>query len=161
MPTDREIQMERRLAILEILKEQQVRSQREMAQLLQARGIAATQSSVSRDLWELGVDRVDGYYQLVHQPKISEKQRRQIGGFIKTVKLAGPYLTVLTTFPGAAKMVAYALEDAEWPEVAGTMAEYDRIFLATADGRSQRRLLRRLKEVTGEDLRDELYKIYG
>ena len=65
MPSSREIRDQRRAAILEILQgDQPVSQQKEIVQRLQAQGIAATQSSVSRDLAELGAVRVGDEWRL-------------------------------------------------------------------------------------------------
>jgi transcriptional regulator of arginine metabolism len=51
---------------------------------------------------------------------------------------------VIRTSIGAAPSVAVAVDKAEWPEVVGTISGDDTIFIATADGRAQRRLIERL-----------------
>jgi transcriptional regulator of arginine metabolism len=62
---------------------------------------------------------------------------------------AGPNLTVLRTTTGAAQSVAIALDKARWPEVVGTIAGDDTIFIATASARTQRRLHQHLQSIFG------------
>src|ERR1700724_882662 len=50
---------------------------------------------------------------------------------------AGPYLTVVQTAVGAAQGVARALDAAGWPEVVGSLAGDDTVFLATATEQDQ------------------------
>ena len=65
MPTAPDIRAKRREAILEILEQQAVAKQSDFVSLLNARGVEATQSSVSRDLRELGITKLaDGYAQI-------------------------------------------------------------------------------------------------
>jgi transcriptional regulator of arginine metabolism len=144
MLTDR-LQIDRRNAILRILRGGVVRRQSDLAQLLKRDGFEVTQSSVSRDLRELGVLKASGRY-LVPPDEISRANGDfgALSQFVRTVRPAGNSLTVIRTTIGAAASVAVALDKAEWPEVVGTISGDDTIFLATADSRAQHRLIDRL-----------------
>jgi transcriptional regulator of arginine metabolism len=144
MLTDRQ-QIDRRDAILRILRSGVVRRQSDLAQLLKRDGFEVTQSSVSRDLRELGVLKASGRY-LVPPDEISRANGDfgALSQFVRTVRAAGNSITVIRTTIGAAPSVAVALDRAEWPEVVGTISGDDTIFLATADGRAQQRLIDRL-----------------
>ena len=138
-------QAERRTAILRILRGGVVRRQTELAQLLKQDGFAVTQSSVSRDLRELGVLKASGRY----LPPPAESAHAQssctkLALFVRAVKPAGASITVLRTTTGAAQSVAVAIDHADWPEVVGTISGDDTIFIATPDAPAQRRLLERL-----------------
>ncbi|MGH8230955.1 MAG: arginine repressor [Steroidobacteraceae bacterium] len=144
MLTDRQ-QLERRNAILRILRGGVVHRQSDLAQLLRRDGFDVNQSSVSRDLRELGVLKAGGRY-LVPPDEISRANGDfgALSQFVRAVKPAGASLTVVKTSIGAAGSVAVAVDKAEWPEVVGTVSGDDTIFIATSDGRGQRRLLERL-----------------
>jgi transcriptional regulator of arginine metabolism len=144
MLTDRQ-QMDRRNAILRILRGGTVRRQSDLAQLLKSDGFEVTQSSVSRDLRELGVLKASGRY-LVPPDEISRANGDfgALAQFVRTVRTAGASITVIRTTIGAAPSVAVALDKAEWPEVVGTISGDDTIFLATADVAAQQRLIERL-----------------
>jgi transcriptional regulator of arginine metabolism len=143
-------QHHRRDAILAILGSGIVRRQAELTQLLKKRGFAVTQSSVSRDLRELGVLKASGRY-LPPPPEIAHAQGKlgSLAPFARSARPAGASLIVLRTSTGAAQSVAVALDKAEWPEVVGTISGDDTIFIATADARAQQRLLARLREHFG------------
>ena len=64
MPSDPEVREQRQNAIVALLREYPISGQAEILSLLAERGIAATQSSVSRDLRDLGVWRKGRYYVL-------------------------------------------------------------------------------------------------
>ena len=147
MHTDRH-QSDRRNAILRILRGERVRRQEDLVDLLKADGFEVTQSSVSRDMRELGVLKAQGRY----LPPGDEVSRAQgdfaaIARFVREIKLAGPALTIVKTSVGAAGRVAVAVDKAEWPEVVGTISGDDTIFIATTDARAQRRLLARLQSL--------------
>ena len=138
-------QQPRRSAILRLLRSGTVRRQSELAQLLKKNGFAVTQSSVSRDLRELGVLKASGRY--LPPPEESVRANGNFGAvaqFVRELKLAGPSSTVLKTTIGAAQSVAVAIDKADWPEVVGTISGDDTIFIATPDERAQRRLAERL-----------------
>jgi transcriptional regulator of arginine metabolism len=138
-------QHDRRGAILRILRSGVVHRQRDLAQLLRREGITSTQSSVSRDLRELGVLKAAGRYRL--PPDEISRANGDFGAlaqFVRSVRTAGHTITVIRTTIGAAASVAVALDKAEWPEVIGTISGDDTIFLATADARAQQRVVERL-----------------
>jgi transcriptional regulator of arginine metabolism len=138
-------QADRRTAILRILRGGVVRRQAELARLLQKDGFAVTQSSVSRDLRELGVLKASGRYLPPLDPVAhAQSSFTRLAAFVRAVKTAGPSIAVLRTTTGAAQSVAVAIDNADWPEVVGTISGDDTIFIATPDAPAQRRLLERL-----------------
>jgi transcriptional regulator of arginine metabolism len=149
-PADSEHREIRQRGILELLRERAVASQGEVVALLEARGIQATQSSVSRDLKELGVARVGGRYVA---PSSDEREPglRDMARFLRSARPAGPHLTVVLTTAGTAQSVGIALDRAGWPEVVGTMAGDDTVFIATAGEADQRRLLDHLARFLEEE----------
>ena len=141
-------QYERRSAIVRILREGLVRKQENLVLLLKNEGHEVTQSSVSRDLRDLGVLKASGRYVL--PPEEVTRANGDFGmlaQFVRGLKRAGPSLTVLKTTVGAAQSVAVAIDKAEWPEVAGTISGDDTIFIATANSRAQDELLGRLQSI--------------
>jgi transcriptional regulator of arginine metabolism len=154
MPSDIEIRDQRRQAILELLREFAIASQGELVAFLKGRGITATQSSVSRDLQALGVWRKGRHYVLPDEETEAEEVEiaalDEVAVFVRGAKAAGPHLTVVQTIVGAAQTVAVAFDNSEWPEVVGTMAGDDTIFVATADADGQHKLLRRLEKLLEE-----------
>lgn len=137
--------LDRRNAILRILRSGVVRRQSDLAHMLRREGFTVAQSSVSRDLAELGVLKSAGRY--LPPPDEISRANGDFGAlaqFVRAVLPAGPSLTVVRTTIGAAPSVAVALDRAQWPEVVGTLSGDDTIFVATADARAQQRLIARL-----------------
>ncbi len=136
----------RRAAIARILRQSAVRRQSELVALLRREGVDATQSSVSRDLRELGVAKAGDRYLLPSaEDALTPSHFEAVSGFLKEIRQAGPCLTVLRTMVGSAQSVAIAIDKARWPEVVGTIAGDDTIFIATGNARLQRRLALRLR----------------
>lgn len=137
-------QVERRGAIVRFLREGLVRRQADLVRLLRKAGHEVTQSSVSRDLRDLGVLKASGRYVLPDEP-LGTSDFAALAQFVRGVRRAGPSLTVLRTTTGSAQSVAVAIDRAQWPEVAGTLSGDDTIFIATASARAQDELVRRLQ----------------
>ena len=138
-------QQGRRDAILRLIRNGEVRRQSQLAQLLKKSGFDVTQSSVSRDLRELGVLKASGRY--LPPPDESVRANGNFGSlaqFVRQIRPAGPSLIVIKTTIGSAASVAVAIDKAEWPEAVGTISGDDTIFIATSDERAQRRLVERL-----------------
>jgi transcriptional regulator of arginine metabolism len=139
-------QLERRGAIVRILREGVVRRQEDLVRMLKRAGHDATQSSISRDLRDLGVLKARGRYVL--PPDEVTRANGDFGAltqFVRQLRRAGPSITVLRTTIGAAQSVAVAIDKAAWPEVAGTLSGDDTIFIATAGAREQEELVTRLR----------------
>ena len=138
-------QLERRGAIMRILRAGLVRKQQDLVRLLKKEGHDATQSSISRDLRDLGVLKASGRYVLPPDELTrANGDFAALAQFVRQLRRAGPSITVLRTTIGAAQSVAVAIDKAEWPEVAGTISGDDTIFIATANTRTQDELITRL-----------------
>jgi len=141
-------QLERRGAIVRILRDGLVRKQADLVRLLKKEGHEATQSSISRDLRDLGVLKASGRYVLPpDEVTRANGDFDMLSQFVRGLKSAGPSLTVLRTTIGAAQSVAVAIDKAQWPEVAGTISGDDTIFIATANSRAQQELISRLRSL--------------
>jgi transcriptional regulator of arginine metabolism len=148
MPSpDAQKRQQRQAAILKILGEGvQVESQNELVEILKQRGVQATQSSVSRDLEDLGAMRVKGLYRLDAWEGF-QRDAELLGAFSYALRAenAGHNMTVMATDPGAAQMVAAAIRKANWPEVVGVLADDSTLFIATRDFNALKLLMRRIR----------------
>ena len=148
-PSDHHDAPARRTMLAKIIRERSVGRQTELVDLLRKLGHIATQSSVSRDLRELGVAKMGDRYVLPEaalQPKNDFSALKQ---FVNARLTAGTNLTVLKTAVGSAQSVAVAIDTAQWPEVVGTISGDDTIFIATAGAAAQRKLSDRLFAIFG------------
>jgi transcriptional regulator of arginine metabolism len=139
----------RHLKILELISTRAVRTQEELAEALAAEGWEVTQSSVSRDIAALRLIKVDGAYRRAAAAVVpTDPNVRRIADGVLTAESAGDALVVLHTPPGEANRVAVALDRLAWPDVVGTIAGDDTIFLAVKDGSAQRRVLGEVRKLT-------------
>jgi transcriptional regulator of arginine metabolism len=139
----------RRTLLAKIIREQAVGRQNELVAMLRKHGHVATQSSVSRDLRELGVAKMGDRYVLPEPGAPQKSDFANLKQFVNARLTAGTNLTVLKTTVGAAQSVAVAIDTARWPEVVGTISGDDTIFIATAGTLEQRQLGDRLFAIFG------------
>ena len=139
----------RRTMLAKIIREQHVGRQTELVVLLRKLGLIATQSSVSRDLRELGVAKMGDRYVLPEAALQPRNDFSALKQFVSERLTAGTNLTVLKTSVGSAQGVAVAIDTAQWPEVVGTISGDDTIFIATSGAAAQRKLGDRLLALFG------------
>jgi transcriptional regulator of arginine metabolism len=131
----------RRNQILEIIRQESVATQEELRRKLARRGIRVTQATVSRDIEELGLIKTRAGYRrpegaepvkpvVAPQPTLTVLLKE----FVRGVEVAAN-LVVVKTNPGNAHSVGVGLDAERWPEVVGTVAGDDTIFIATPSAR--------------------------
>src|SRR2546428_12058204 len=111
---------ERQRKILSLIRARSIGTQEELRTYLERTGVPATQSSVSRDLDELGIVKHHGHYML---PRTNGASARGL----LSLDLAGDVLVVARTEPGLASAVAVEIDGAAIAEVVGTLAGEDTI----------------------------------
>ncbi len=155
MPSATAQQYERRRAIARLLGQHEINRQAELVTLLRAEGFVATQSSVSRDLRDLGAAKLKNGYSLPDRSDNgNDDSLRLVAELIRDIRSAGPNLLVVQTAVGAAQRVAVTLDRTDWPEIVGTVSGDDTIFVATANSNQQRRLRARLRQNLGKGQHD-------
>jgi transcriptional regulator of arginine metabolism len=140
----------RRGAVSRILRSRRVSTQEDLLDALAGEGHRATQATLSRDLARLGARRVSrpegAFYELPDDG--GSGPLSSLRGLVTGVAANGS-LAVIRTAIGAASAVARAIDAARLPEVLGTIAGDDTIFVAPAQGVTPRRLAARLGETLG------------
>lgn len=136
-------------AILEIVSSRVIETQEALAEALSDRGFDVTQSSVSRDVGELGLIKLEGAYRRPPVPAETEgdPDERRVARGVLEVSEAGPHILVLHTPPGEANAVAIALDRLAWEGVAGTIAGDDTIFVAVPSDEARARTLDALRKI--------------
>jgi transcriptional regulator of arginine metabolism len=141
---------DRQGAILRLVQQQKLSTQEEVAAALREAGYDAVQTTVSRDIAQLGLVKVrgddgtlayalPGAADLTRISELTAALRRWVVGLAPS----GP-LVVVHTPPGYANALARAIDAARLPDIAGTLAGDDTIFVAPRDG------------LTGAQLAEEL-----
>ena len=145
MPHPSNEQTLRRDAIRELLQRAPIPTQRALVERLDARGFPATQSSVSRDLKELGAIKTTLGYELPADGHDGAQALENIAEFVRDIRPAGPHVLVVRTAIGAAQRVALALDRCEWPEMVGNIGGDDTVFVATDSATGQKILTAKIE----------------
>ena len=145
----------RQRAIRDLVEERTIRTQQELAAALRERGFRTTQATISRDVAELGLVKAGrgGTHAYAIPPLLreadtsgEERIRILLRDMPVEIRDAGTML-VLRTLPGSAHPLAAALDRARWPEVVGSIAGDDTVFVAFADRGTLGRVKRRLEQL--------------
>ena len=146
----------RQRSIRDLVEQRVIRTQKGLADALNERGFKTTQATISRDVAELGLIKVsrDGNVAYALPPRLIEAEasgedrlRKLFRDLPVEIREAG-LLLVVRTLPGSAHAIAAALDRARWPEVAGSIAGDDTLFVAFTDRTSLGRIRRRLLRLT-------------
>ena len=145
VPPTNEEQHQRRAALRELLAVGHAGTQASLVAALEDRGLVATQSSVSRDLRELGAIKTANGYELPAVETTGDDQVAAVAELLRTVTPAGANLLVIRTAIGAAQRVGLALDRCGWPGMVGTIAGDDTVFIATESAHAQKNLITRIE----------------
>ena len=132
-PVSRE-KARRQLRILELVRDEAIGTQEELAQRLREDGLPVTQATVSRDIKELGLLKRTGadgrqhYVSDVRPPSADEKLMRICRDSVLTVDYS-ENMVVVNTLPATADAVCEAIDSLRLPNVIGTMAGERTVFL--------------------------------
>lgn len=131
---------ERQNIILELIHSSQIGTQEELTEMLEAKGFSVNQSSVSRDLVELGIVKSNGFY------AVPQKSNYANFGLL-SLEIAGESLIVAKTDNGFAAAVCVRIDNEKIPEIVGTIAGEDTIFIAVRGNKEQRIVLKKVWEL--------------
>ena len=154
----------RRQRIADLIAAHQVTSQEQLQDMLARQRITVTQATLSRDLRDMGVLKGPGGYRLPSTDGAPPASAQRTGGGAATINTreleralpgvitsadAGGQLVVLHTQPAHANPLAIEIDRAHLPEVLGTIAGDDTVFVATRSERDARKLLRMIQRMAG------------
>jgi transcriptional regulator of arginine metabolism len=134
------LKRERQKKLLNLIRARRIGTQESLRTHLERAGVPATQSSLSRDLEELGVVKHHGSYALPHANGDSARG-------LLSLNVAGDVLIIAKCLPGRASSVAVEIDDAGLAEIVGTLAGEDTIFIAVQDQKAQRVATKKIWEI--------------
>ena len=143
----------RQRRILEIVSNETIGTQKELAERLQQEGFETTQATISRDIKELLLVKVniggDRYKYVIAQetPVTDAKLRMVLREFILSYDYS-ENLLILNTAPGNANTVASAIDRARWPQVIGTLAGDDTVMLDIKPKEAVQEVVEKIEDYT-------------
>lgn len=140
-----------------IISSQELGSQEELLNALQKEGFKLTQATLSRDLKQLKVAKaatMNGNYVYV-LPNVTMykrvstphqiKEMMQVPGFL-SINFSGN-MGVIKTRPGYASSIAYNIDNSDIPQIIGTIAGDDTIFIVLKQGVNEDEVISALSDV--------------
>ena len=143
----------RQRRILEIVSNETIGTQKELAERLQQEGFETTQATISSDIKELLLVKVniggDRYKYVIAQetPVTDAKLRMVLREFILSYDYS-ENLLILNTAPGNANTVASAIDRARWPQVIGTLAGDDTVMLVIKPKEAVQEVVEKIEDYT-------------
>lgn len=144
-------------ALKMLISSQELGSQDEVLQALAKEGYKLTQATLSRDLKQLKVAKAasmngkyvyvlpnETMYKRVSNP-MSAREMLMSPGF-QSINFSGN-MVVIKTRPGYASSIAYNIDNSDIPQILGTIAGDDTIFIVKKEGASEQELLRLLAHI--------------
>lgn len=124
--------------LVKLISKERIASQAELASRLRSRNFEVTQASISRDLDELGVIKSAGVY------RVPERRSGSSLFGLTSIDTSGESLIVAKCDSGLASAAAVRIDAARIPDIVGTIAGDDTIFIAVKDGKAQRSVLKKI-----------------
>ncbi len=134
------LKAERQAKLLELIQQNELSKQDELAALLEANGISINQSSVSRDLDELGIIKVNGYYAVARKTNLTNYG-------LYSLEAAGENMIVAKCESGFAAAACVRIDKRLIHEIIGTIAGEDTIFIAVRNHKQQKTALKKIWEI--------------
>lgn len=145
----------RQFTIKQIITHQPISSQEELCKALDAAGIEVTQATLSRDLKELGIARVnspEGLRYVLHTESEERRLRPFIGYEVESLD-SNESLIVIKTLPGRAQGVAEFVDGLHSPAILGTIAGDNTIFVTPSAGSTTGEVMQLLRGLMMEEKR--------
>lgn len=143
----------RHAMIIKLITSQNVETQEELAGILREQGFSVTQATVSRDIKELRLIKVltaEGKYKYATVEKaeadLQERFIRMFSNCVLSIAAAGN-LIVIKTITGSASAAAEAVDSLKWPDILGSIAGDNTIFIAIRDGKSVQEIIKRFQKM--------------
>jgi transcriptional regulator of arginine metabolism len=136
----------RRRALRRVITSGLAGNQTEMVESLQAQGFAVTQATVSRDLAAMGVTKDGSRYVFNSRPLDHGYLARTLSAYVESFASSGN-LVVLRTPPGAAQVVAAALDGSDLEGILGTVAGDDTVLVIAVRADGGASLQRKLERI--------------
>ena len=143
----------RQIAIKQIIPDRSIGSQEELCEALHEKGFEITQATLSRDLKELGVVRINaaGGLRYVLNPLNEERRLQSFIGYEVEQISRNESMIVIKTLPGRAQGVAEIIDSQHNPLILGTIAGDNTIFVTPTSVDRIDDLVRLLRDLTMED----------
>lgn len=146
------MKIKRQEAILDLVKNQEIETQEELAEKLNKAGFAVTQATISRDIRELKLTKIQHGAKQIYA-SLTENKYSNSNKYIDILKHSfvsmdmAQNILVIKTAVGTAMALATALDSLHWDEIVGTIAGDDTVMCAIRTVEDTKKLMKRLEEI--------------
>ncbi len=147
------MKISRHSKILEIIENNQIETQEELAEQLKNKGVNVTQATVSRDIKELRLIKVlsdDGRYKYAamkdQNTMMTERLLKTFSETVLSVDYSGNII-VVKTFSGAANAAGEAIDAFDIKEIVGSVAGDNTIFIMVRNAENVPGIIERFKKL--------------
>ena len=148
------VKTDRQNEIIRLITEKEIETQEDLASELRSFGYKVTQATVSRDIRELRLIKVaakGGGFKYARPDRIgtavSERLTRILTDSLVSVESSGNII-VVKTLSGSANVAAEALDNLGWPEILGTIAGDNTVFMVVGDHSDTEEITNRIRKLT-------------
>lgn len=152
----------RQSKLLDIIHDQEVETQEQMAELLRQAGYSVTQATISRDIKDLKLVKLltpEGHYKYARGNHTEERQvtNRFVNIFQETVQTASSSanIIVIKTLSGCANAAGEAIDNLNFPHVLGSIAGDNTLMMIVDDPENVRQLMNQFSEMIKGEGRTE------
>lgn len=144
---------ERQARLLQVIREKEISTQDELVSSLNEANMDVTQATVSRDIKDLGIIKVSTgsgsqkYVPMERSGEVASGRLMKVFSEAVTQVDAAMNLVIIKTLPGMAQAGASALDSMRLPEIIGSIAGDDTVFIATRTTEQADSLARLLSQV--------------
>ena len=142
----------RQEAILELVKKYEIETQEELAEKLGSAGFAVTQATISRDIRELKLTKIQHGSKQIYAA-LTENKFSNSNKYIDIFKHSfvsmdmAQNILVIKTASGTAMALATALDSLHWDEIVGTIAGDDTVMCAIRTVEDTKKLMKKLEDI--------------
>ena len=134
--------------IFNLIRSQPIHTQEELSLALKKLGIDVTQVTLSRDMREIGLVKTPQGYREAQEAAVAGEGntgalKRAVEEFVRDVQTA-QNIVIIRTDPGSASPLAEALDNGDWPEIVGTLAGDNTVFVVAPDSKQALKAKERL-----------------
>ena len=144
----------RHFRILKLIDSERISCQQDILDALTDDSIAISQSTLSKDLKELGIIKIrgkDGRFRFIQTRERDTYHtglmlKRELSDFLREIVPVGN-LILLKTTAGNASGVSKSVDDIGWPEIKGTLASVDTVLVVTENAKEAAAVVDKLRRV--------------
>ena len=144
---------QRHAAISKLVMNESIETQEDLARMLRSLGYSVTQATVSRDIKEMRLIKIltpEGKYKYATvdnaESDLQDRFNRIFSSSVLSVNSSGN-LIVIKTISGSANAAAEAIDSMKWPDVLGTLAGDNTVFIVVKEGRSVIETIKRFQNM--------------